>query len=90
MSKVILFLYFYLLFNLSFGQDKIVTIEHSTDLVQIGKKLSFFEDQTGSLSFNQIRQLDKEGKFNLHTKGIFCTPSICKYFLVSFSNTKLI
>ncbi|AFM04852.1 PAS domain S-box [Bernardetia litoralis DSM 6794] len=89
MSKVILFLYFYLLFNLSFGQDKIVTIEHSTDLVQIGKKLSFFEDQTGSLSFNQIRQLDKEGKFNLHTKGIFARQASASTFWFRFQTQNL-
>lgn len=71
MYKIILLLCFYLFITFSFAQDNVITIEHSTDLLKIGKQVYFLEDQTNNLSFEQVRKLEKQGNFELHDKDVF-------------------
>ena len=71
MYKIILLFCFTSFITFSFAQDKVITIEQSTDLLKIGKQLSFIEDKTGKLSLTQVQNLDREGKLELHTKDVF-------------------
>ena len=76
MYKLILLLSFYLFFSSCFGQEKMITIKHSTDLRTIGKQTYFLEDKERNKSFAEIQELDKEGKFILYHKEVFTrTPS---------------
>jgi PAS domain S-box-containing protein len=84
MYKIILLLYFSFLTTFSFGQDNVITLERSTDLLKIGKQVYFFEDQTGKLSFEQIQKIDKESKFELHHNDIFAEKSSESTFWFKF------
>ncbi|PIY12725.1 MAG: hypothetical protein COZ18_01355 [Flexibacter sp. CG_4_10_14_3_um_filter_32_15] len=84
MYKIILLLYFSLLVTYSFGQDKVTVVEHSTDLLKIGKKIYVLEDQKGDLSFKKIQKLEQQGKFELHDKDIFIETSSESIFWFKF------
>lgn len=75
MYKVILLLCFSLLTTFAFGQDNVITVKHSSDLLKIGKQVYFLEDQTGALFLEQIQNLEKKDKFELHNKDIFSEKS---------------
>jgi PAS domain S-box-containing protein len=59
-------------------------MEHSTDLLKIGKKVYFFEDSVGESSFEQIKELDKQDKFILHHNDIFSEESSASVFWFKF------
>ncbi len=84
MYKIILLFCFYLVITNSFAQNNVVTIEHSTDLIKIGKQVYFFEDQTDNLSFKEIQKLDKEDKFELNQNDIFVQKSSSSAFWFRF------
>ncbi len=63
--------FFSLFVTLSFGQNNVITIEHSTDLLKIGKQVYVLEDATNNLSFEEIKEAKKQGKFTLYYRDIF-------------------
>ncbi|WP_375559432.1 7TM diverse intracellular signaling domain-containing protein [Bernardetia sp. OM2101] len=59
-------------------------MNHSTDLLKIGKQVYFLEDETNNLSFEQIQELEKEGKFELYNKDIFSKKASGNVFWFKF------
>ncbi|WP_338814767.1 7TM diverse intracellular signaling domain-containing protein [Bernardetia sp. Wsw4-3y2] len=84
MYKIILLLYLSLLITSSFGQDNVITINHSTDLLKIGKQIYVLEDTKGKLSFEEIQKFEQQGKFELHQKDIFIETSSESVFWFKF------
>jgi PAS domain S-box-containing protein len=84
MYKTVLLLYFILYTTFAFGQDEVAIVEHSTDLLKIGKQTYILEDQTGDLSFKEIQKLEQQGKFEPHYKDIFIETSSESVFWFKF------